>query len=96
LNENSASQALNVANKEQLLVTEISQFGFEHLGLQRIESVAAVGNKPSQRVAEKANAKKEGVLRRRLLIHGVPHNAVLYSLLKEDIESKNSTEVSLP
>jgi RimJ/RimL family protein N-acetyltransferase len=61
-------------------------FGFRQLGLQRIEIVVATGNHASQRVAEKAGALREGVLRKRLLIHGEAHDAVLYSLVAEDME----------
>ena len=60
-----------------------AQFGFEELGLHRIEIVAAVDNLASQRVAEKAGATREGVLRQRLLINGEPHDAVMYSLVSE-------------
>ena len=63
-----------------------AQFGFEELGLQRIEIVVVVENTLSQKVAQKVGAQKEGILRKRLLIHDTPHNAVLYSLVKEDIE----------
>lgn len=63
-----------------------ARFGFEELGLHRIEIVAAVGNVPSQRVAEKAGATREGVLRKRLLIHGESLDAVLFSLVPEDLE----------
>jgi ribosomal-protein-serine acetyltransferase len=62
-----------------------ARFGFEELGLHRIEIVAAVGNVPSQRVAEKAGAKREGVLRKRLLIRGESLDAVLFSLVPEDL-----------
>jgi ribosomal-protein-serine acetyltransferase len=62
-----------------------ARFGFEQLGLRRIEIVAAVANVPSQRVAEKAGARREGVLRRRLLIRGESVDAVLFSLLQEDL-----------
>lgn len=63
----------------------VARFGFEELGLQRIEILAAVGNLASQRVAEKAGAVREGILRKRLLIHGVPQDAVLFSLLAQDL-----------
>jgi ribosomal-protein-serine acetyltransferase len=64
-----------------------ARFGFEQLGLIRIEIVAAVGNLASQRVAEKVGAVREGVLRNRLLINGAPHDAVLTSLVPEDLKS---------
>lgn len=63
----------------------VARFGFEHLGLQRIEILAATGNLPSQRVAEKAGAVKEAVLRKRLRLKGEPVDAVLYSLVAEDL-----------
>ena len=63
----------------------VARYGFEELGLQRIEIVAAVRNLPSQRVAEKAGAVREGVLRKRLLIRGEAHDAVLFSLVAEDL-----------
>src|SRR5687768_13224572 len=60
-----------------------ARFGLVELGLQRIEILAAVGNIPSQRAAEKAGALREGVLRNRLLVAGQPHDAILYSLIAE-------------
>src|SRR6266851_1349603 len=55
-----------------------ARFGFEQMGLQRIEILAAVPNIASQRVAEKAGAVREGVLRKRLLVRGESQDAVLY------------------
>jgi RimJ/RimL family protein N-acetyltransferase len=62
-----------------------ARFGFEKLQYNRIEIVTACGNRASQRVAEKAGAKQEGVLRRRLVLHGKPLDAVMYSLVPEDL-----------
>ncbi|HEX9927270.1 MAG TPA: GNAT family protein [Pyrinomonadaceae bacterium] len=61
-----------------------AEFGFEDLGLNRIEILVAVGNTASRRVAEKAGAKKEGILRSRLLLHNRPHDAIMYSLIAAD------------
>lgn len=61
-----------------------TQFGFEDLGLYRIEILTATANTASQRVAEKAGAKREGVLRNRLLLHNRPHDAVMYSLINNN------------
>lgn len=61
-----------------------AQLGFEDLNLRRIEIVVAVGNVASQRVAEKANAKREGVLRNRVRLHDRSHDAVMYSLITAD------------
>jgi RimJ/RimL family protein N-acetyltransferase len=63
-----------------------ASFGFTKLALQRIEIVAAVGNVASQRVAERAGAKREGVLRNRLLLHGRAVDAVMYSLIPADLQ----------
>lgn len=62
-------------------------FGFEDLGLNRIEILIATENEASQRVAEKAGAKREGVLRNRLLLHNRPHDAVMYSLIPADMNT---------
>ena len=73
-----------VASKATRLV---ARFGFTELGLQRIEIIAAVSNVASQRVAEKAGAVRECVARERLLIHGKRLDAVVFSLLPEDLKS---------
>lgn len=58
-----------------------ARFAFEDRGLYRVEIVASVHNVRSQRVAEKAGAMREGMLRNRLLLHGEPHDAVMFSLI---------------
>ncbi len=69
----------------------VANFGLRQLGLLRLEIVVATGNHASQRVAEKSGAKREGVLRKRLLIHGQAHDAVLYSLVAEDMDEQGET-----
>ncbi|MDQ4121343.1 MAG: GNAT family N-acetyltransferase [Acidobacteriota bacterium] len=59
-----------------------AKFGFEDLGLNRIEILMAIENVASRRVAEKAGAKREGILRNRLLLHNRPHDALIYSLIQ--------------
>jgi ribosomal-protein-serine acetyltransferase len=63
----------------------LARFGFNELKLNRMEIVVACGNKPSQRVAEKAGATKEGILRKRLIVRGRVYDAVMYSLVAQDI-----------
>jgi RimJ/RimL family protein N-acetyltransferase len=63
----------------------MARFSFEQVGLHRDEILAAVPNVASQRVAEKAGAVREGVLRNRLLIGGESQDAVLFSLIPEDL-----------
>ena len=65
----------------------VARFAFEELGLQRVEIVAAVGNVGSQRAAEKAGAVREGILRKRIVLRGKTHDAVLYSLVAEDMQA---------
>lgn len=62
-----------------------ARWAFEQLGLQRVEIVADLANAPSQRVAEKAGATREGVLRHRLRSGGGARPAVMYSLIPEDL-----------
>ena len=64
-----------------------AQFGFEELKLKRLEILTAASNVRSQRVAEKAGAKREGVLRQRLNISGMWHDAVMFSLIPEDFKA---------
>lgn len=65
----------------------VARFAFEQLKLQRVEIVAAVGNLASQRVAEKAGAVREAILRKRLLHEGQSMDAVLFSLVAEDLST---------
>ena len=58
----------------------------EH-GLERVEIVAAVGNQESQRVAIRVGAQREGIARARLRVHGVQHDAVVFSLTRADVAS---------
>ena len=63
-------------------VRQVAEFAFGNTDLVRLEIVCAVGNAPSQRVAERAGAVREGVLRHRLQLHGQPVDAVMYSLVR--------------
>jgi ribosomal-protein-serine acetyltransferase len=63
----------------------LARWGFKELGLNRIEIVVATDNKRSQRVAEKTGARREGILRNRILIHGRAHDAVMFSLVPQDL-----------
>jgi RimJ/RimL family protein N-acetyltransferase len=62
----------------------LARWGLEQLGLTRIEIVAAIGNIASQRVAAKAGATPEGVLRSRIVIDGIPHDAAQFSFVPAD------------
>jgi RimJ/RimL family protein N-acetyltransferase len=65
----------------------VAEFGFTTLRFTRIEIVAAVGNVASQRVAEKAGATREGIERNRHVVQGRIYDAVMYSLVPNDLGS---------
>jgi len=62
----------------------VARFSFESLGLNRVELLVPTANVASQRVAEKAGAKREGILRKRLRLNGIAHDAFVYSFVPED------------
>jgi RimJ/RimL family protein N-acetyltransferase len=64
----------------------LARYGLTRLGLERIEISMAVENEPSRRVAERAGATFEGTLRHRFLLHGVFHDAHLFSVIRTDID----------
>jgi RimJ/RimL family protein N-acetyltransferase len=64
------------------------RFAFGELGLHHIQILAAADNIPSQRAAGKAGARREALLRHRLMIHGTPHDAVLFSLVAADLPAR--------
>jgi RimJ/RimL family protein N-acetyltransferase len=63
-------------------VTMLRDWAYEHTNLVRIEIVVADGNHASLRVAEKAGAVREGLLRHRLFLHGAPADAVMFSFAR--------------
>lgn len=64
---------------------QVARFGFGPLGLVRIEIVTTPGNHASQAVAEKLGATREAVARNRLVVRGVPTDALVYSLVPADL-----------
>lgn len=65
-------------------VRQLIPWVFLNTPLHRLEIVAAVDNLRSQRVAEKAGAHRDAVLKKRTLVRGQPSDAVLYSVLRPD------------
>jgi RimJ/RimL family protein N-acetyltransferase len=62
----------------------LAGWGFDTLGLRRIDLLTDVANEPSQRVAERAGFRREGVLRSYLVgAHG-PFDAVMFARLRDD------------
>ncbi len=67
----------------------VARFGFEELKLNRIEIIVATGNIPSQGVATKIGASREGRLRKRLIVRDHVYDAIMFSLIPEDLNFKN-------
>lgn len=63
----------------------LARFAFNELQLHRVEITVAVDNKASLRVAEKAGASREGILRNRVVNNGAPSDAVVFSFIPEDL-----------
>jgi len=63
----------------------LAEYGFKHLQLVRIEILMALHNSASRKVAEKAGATFEGILRNRLMISEVSYDTYSYSLIPADI-----------
>ncbi|KAI6693259.1 hypothetical protein NL676_020969 [Syzygium grande] len=54
--------------------------------LERVEAVADVENKASQRVLEKAGFRREGVLRKYYVLKGRTRDAFMFSRLSTDTD----------
>lgn len=66
-------------------VRRICAWGFEELGLERIELLTATGNVASQRVAERAGFTREAVRRSYLLTKRGRADMVVFGLLPEEL-----------
>ena len=65
----------------------LSRWGFEELGLGRVELVTDPDNIASQRVAEKAGFTREGILRSILVNRdGSRRDGVMFSLLPDELD----------
>ncbi len=62
----------------------LAKAAFEDLPINRIEILTAIENVPSQKAAEKSGATREGILRKRLVIGGRLHDAMMFSFIRED------------
>jgi RimJ/RimL family protein N-acetyltransferase len=63
----------------------LARWAFEEQGAGRVHLVTEPGNHASQRVAEKAGFTREGILRSYLDFKGRRRDAVMYSLLPEEL-----------
>lgn len=78
-----SKQNRGIASEAAKLLAETA---FKDLEINRIEILAATENFPSQKAAEKSGAKREGILRKRLMIGDRLHDGVLFSFVREDFE----------
>lgn len=65
-------------------VLRLIDFGFQELGLNRIEAHHLPENPRSGRVLQKAGMRYEGTLRQKAMVKSRFRDAVLYAILKED------------
>jgi RimJ/RimL family protein N-acetyltransferase len=63
----------------------VARHAFDELGADRVQLTTEPNNLASQRVAEKAGFTREGVLRSLLEFKGRRRDAVMFSLLPEDV-----------
>jgi RimJ/RimL family protein N-acetyltransferase len=84
-----SAQGRGVATEATHLIIE---WAFANTPLVRLEVVISVENAASLRVAEKAGAVREGVLRSRILLHGRMHDAVLYAFIKPAVRESHAKE----
>jgi len=73
----------------------IASFAFEQVKLVRVEIVVAVGNYPSLRVAGKVGARREGILRNRMLVGENIYDGVMLSLIPQDYGIELSKSVGI-
>lgn len=65
----------------------LMRVGFDVLNMHKIVLRIAVGNRASERVAEKLGFVREGVLREELLIRGIWTDHTLYSILEHEFRT---------
>lgn len=63
-------------------VRQLVEWAFANTALVRLEVVVSTENAASLRVAEKSGALSEGVLKKRLLLHGTWHDALMLSFVR--------------
>ena len=63
----------------------VARFGFERLGLIRIEIVILPDNRPSRATAERIGASFESIARNRLWVRGKERDAAVYGLIPQDL-----------
>lgn len=71
-------------------VTKISQWAFAaNPNLARLSLYTMPGNEPSQKVAERAGFRREGLLRRWGEVNGEQLDWIMFSLIREDLKGED-------
>ena len=71
-------------------VTKLSRWAFAaNPSLARLSLYTMPGNEPSQKVAERAGFRREGLLRRWGEVNGEQLDWIMFSLIREDLESED-------
>lgn len=65
---------------------KVMEFGFERMGLNRIEAECMAENVQSQRALQKLGMRLEGISRQKYFIKGKFRDMALYSILKQEFE----------
>lgn len=66
------------------VIRQLVVYGFDRLGLEKIEATVFVGNIPSRRIFEKNGFKLEGTIRKAVRKRGVFLDGWLFGVLKEE------------
>ena len=66
----------------------VARFGFDKLGLNRIEIGAATRNSASLRVAEKIGANRQGIQKRKMAFRDKVYDRQVFSLTPKDLENR--------
>ena len=83
------------AHKNKGLMTEalraVLSFGFEKMGLYRVEALVSPRNVPSLQLLKRYDFKKEGLLRNHYMVNNVLEDSVMFSLLRPEFEALKAT-----
>lgn len=94
-NRSEIGYALSRAYWNQGLMSEavaaMVRFGFEEMGLNRLEARCNVDNIGSERVMQKVGMTYEGTIREQLLVRGHYESVKLYSILRSEVKHVQSS-----
>jgi RimJ/RimL family protein N-acetyltransferase len=77
-------------------VRRTAAFAFTRLGLYRVEIIVDPRNLASQRVATRCGARREALARNRIFYSEGPADAIVYSLVPEDLGLEPPAPATLP